>query len=69
MLLFVKRARTALREAFHYQENGQGLSFIEVMGICPPYWHQSPEAARETLAQTLLRQSPAGIFRSAPLLR
>ncbi len=66
---FVRRARTALREAFHYQENGQGLSFIEVMGMCPPYWHQTPEAARETLSHTLLRQSPAGIFRSTPLLR
>lgn len=66
---FVKRARLALREAFHYQENGQGLSFIEVMGICPAYWHESPQQARQTLEKSLIQHYPVGIFRSAPMIR
>ncbi|PIQ23835.1 2-oxoglutarate oxidoreductase [bacterium (Candidatus Blackallbacteria) CG17_big_fil_post_rev_8_21_14_2_50_48_46] len=66
---FVKRTRLALREAFHFQENGQGLAFIEVMGMCPPYWHETPEEARLTLDKTLLKHAPAGIFRSVTLIR
>lgn len=66
---FVRRARLALREAFHYQENGQGLSFIEVMGMCPAYWHESPEKARQTLEKSLIRNYPVGIFHSVTMIR
>jgi 2-oxoglutarate ferredoxin oxidoreductase subunit beta len=66
---FVKRARLALKDAFDYQENGQGLSFVEVLGICPPYWHQSPEEAQQSLKQSLMRHNPAGIFKGVTMIR
>lgn len=64
---FVEQAVRAIREAFHYQENGQGLSFIEVLGICPPYWHTTPLEAHDRLSQKLLKQYPVQVFRRTPL--
>jgi 2-oxoglutarate/2-oxoacid ferredoxin oxidoreductase subunit beta len=66
---FVRRAKLALRDAFYYQENGQGLSFVEVLGVCPPFWHQSSEEAKQTLKDALVRQYPAGIFKGVTMIR
>lgn len=63
----VARAKLALRDAFSYQENGQGLSFIEVLGWCPPYWDCSAVEARERLKQTVLRRFPLGIYQNVGL--
>ena len=60
----VQRAGLALRDAFRYQENGQGLSFIEVLGWCPPYWDCTPVQAREQLKNNVLKRFPLGIYQN-----
>lgn len=59
----VEEARTALINAFAFQNSGPGISFIEVLGWCPPYWDCSPVEARERLEKKVLRKFPLGIFR------
>lgn len=59
----VEQARTALINAFDFQHSGPGVSFIEVLGWCPPYWDCSPVEARERLEKRVLRHFPLGIFR------
>ena len=63
----VQRAKLALRDAFLYQENGQGLSFIEVLGWCPPYWDCTATEAREQLKSKVLKRFPLGIYQNAGL--
>ncbi len=63
----VRLARVALKDAFRFQENGQGLSFIEVLGWCPPYWDRSPQESRDYLEHTILKTFPLGIFRNQGL--
>lgn len=63
----VQRAKLALRDAFLYQENGQGLSFIEVLGWCPPYWDCTPLQARELLKHRILKRFPLGIYQNVGL--
>lgn len=65
----IDRARTALKDAFLYQENGQGLAFVEVMGACPPYWGVTPLEAREKLGHELLRTHPPGIYKRVTMIR
>lgn len=65
----IERARTALKDAFLYQENGQGLSFVEVMGPCPPYWGLTPLEARDKLGNELLRTHPPGIYKRVTMIR
>lgn len=63
----VQRAKLALRDAFLYQENGQGLSFVEVLGWCPPYWDCTPVEAREKLQTQILKRFPTGIYQNVGL--
>lgn len=63
----VRMAEQALKDAFLFQENGQGLSFIEVLGWCPPYWDRSPTKARDYLEQHVLKALPPGIYRNQGL--
>lgn len=63
----IPRARQALKDALLYQDNGQGLSFIEVLGWCPPYWDCSPTQARELLKHKVLKRFPLGIYKNIGL--
>ena len=65
----VQLARLALRDAFLYQENGQGLSFVEVLGWCPPYWDCTAVEARQRLEHSILKHFPTGIFQNKGLRR
>lgn len=54
-------ARQLVQKAFENQEKGKGVSFIEVLGICPPYWHQTPLQAQEKLVQ-MAQVYPPGTY-------
>ncbi len=57
----VEDAVTAIQEALHYQMIGKGFSFVEVMGICPPGWNQTPVEANEFLHDKVLAEHPLGL--------
>lgn len=63
----VQQAKLALRDVFQFQENGQGLGFLEVLGWCPPYWDKTAPEAREHLENTVLKQFPPGIYQNLGL--
>ena len=63
----ILRAEQALKDAFAFQENGQGLSFIEIMGWCPPYWDSTVIEAREILKHKVLKRFPTGIYKNRGL--
>ncbi len=63
----VEQARLALEDAFAFQKNVQGLSFIEVLGWCPPYWDCTPVEARQRLENQVFKVFPLGIFRNEGL--
>jgi 2-oxoglutarate ferredoxin oxidoreductase subunit beta len=57
----VEDALTAIQEALHYQMIGKGFSFVEVMGICPPGWNQTPTEATDFLKEKVLAEHPLGL--------
>ncbi|MBC7543843.1 MAG: 2-oxoglutarate oxidoreductase [Candidatus Sericytochromatia bacterium] len=57
----VEDAVTAVQEALHYQMIGKGFSFVEIMGICPPGWNQTPQEATEYLKDKVLAEHPLGL--------
>lgn len=61
----VENTHQALQTAFAFQQEAQGISFIEVLGWCPPYWDCSPVAAQQRLEKEVFRHFPLGIFRKA----
>lgn len=61
----IENTQKALHNAFAFQQSEQGVSFIEVLGWCPPYWDKSPVAAQKHLEKEVLRQFPLGVFRKA----
>jgi 2-oxoglutarate ferredoxin oxidoreductase subunit beta len=65
----VKQAKLALQDAFLFQDNGQGLTFIEVLGWCPPYWDRTAVEARDYLTSQVLKIFPLGIFQNRGLQR
>ncbi len=37
--------KRAIREAFENQIQGKGFSIVEVLSMCPTYWHKTPQEA------------------------
>lgn len=41
----VLNTKRAIKQAFENQMSGKGFSLVEVLSMCPTYWHQSPQEA------------------------
>lgn len=59
----VKESKIILKEAFDYQLEGKGLSFIEILAICPTHWNMTPLEARQWLIEKVILQYPLGLYK------
>lgn len=55
--------KNIIRKAIRNQIDGHGYSFVEILSPCPSNWHCSPGAARQRIADTMVKTYPLGIFR------
>jgi 2-oxoglutarate/2-oxoacid ferredoxin oxidoreductase subunit beta len=56
-------AKKQIREAFGYQAQGKGFSFVEVLSACPTNWGANPLAANARIAAEMIPYFPLGVFK------
>ena len=61
----VARTKRMVVEAFTAQQAGLGLSFVEILTMCPTGWFVATDEAPDYLAQTLAGTHAVGVLRSA----
>ena len=59
----VLEAKKVMREAFRYQVEGKGFSFVEVLSACPTNWGMNPLAANARVAEEMIPYFPLGVFK------
>ncbi|HJV65113.1 MAG TPA: thiamine pyrophosphate-dependent enzyme [Geomonas sp.] len=59
----VLQAKKVIREAFGYQTQGKGFSFVEVLSACPTNWGMNALAATKRVAEEMIPYFPLGIFK------
>ena len=59
----VKEAGPVIQEAIDYQLKGKGLTFIEILAMCPTKWEMSPLEAREYLIDKVIGAYPLGLYK------
>jgi 2-oxoglutarate ferredoxin oxidoreductase subunit beta len=56
----VRKTKRAIRNAFKYQQEEKGLSFVEVVSNCNSGWKMSPNEANKWLEENMLPYYPTG---------
>lgn len=59
----VLEAKKVMREAFGYQTQGKGFSFVEVLSSCPTNWGMNPLKANARVGEEMIPYFPLGIFK------
>ena len=59
-------AKKQIREAFRFQVEGKGFSFVEVLSSCPTNWGVSPLAGNARIAEEMIPYFPLGVFKNEP---
>jgi len=59
-------AKKQIREAFRFQAEGKGFSFVEVLSSCPTNWGMTPLKANERVGEEMIPYFPLGIFKNEP---
>jgi 2-oxoglutarate/2-oxoacid ferredoxin oxidoreductase subunit beta len=57
------QAKKVIRDAFGFQVQGQGFSFVEVLSACPTNWGMKPLAANARIDAELIPYFPLGVFK------
>ncbi len=56
----VRKTKKALLNAFKFQQQHQGTSFIEIIGNCPSNWRMTPLEANKFIEEEMLKTYPLG---------
>ena len=59
----VGAAKKAIKKAFEVQQQGLGLSLIEVLSTCPTNWGLTPQKALEWLRENMIEHYPLGVYK------
>lgn len=59
----IKEAKKAIKKAFEYQMAGKGLSFVEILSVCPTNWGMSPLEAVKRLQDEMIPYYPLGVYK------
>ncbi|MCM0082321.1 thiamine pyrophosphate-dependent enzyme [Geomonas sp. Red32] len=57
------QAKKVMREAFGYQAQGKGFSFVEVLSACPTNWGMTPLKANARVGEEMIPYFQLGIFK------
>jgi len=58
-----RKTKKAIRLAFAAQQQGLGLSIVEILAACPTNWHVEPVDALEYIRSQMLPEYPVGDFK------
>jgi len=61
---YIKKAKSAIKQAFAYQMENRCFSFIEIISTCPTNWGMTPVEAVQWAEDTLLPYYPLGDFKT-----
>ena len=56
-------AKKAIKKAFEVQQQGLGLSLIEVLSTCPTNWGLTPQKALGWLRENMIEHYPLGVYK------
>lgn len=56
----IRKTKNAIKRAIQFQQEGHGLSFVEVLSPCPTGWKMSPVDALHWLTERALPNYPLG---------
>lgn len=59
----IRETKKAIKKAFEYQLAGKGLSFVEVLSVCPTNWGMSPTEAIARLQNEMIPYYPLGVYK------
>ncbi|BCG46368.1 2-oxoglutarate/2-oxoacid ferredoxin oxidoreductase, beta subunit [Citrifermentans bremense] len=59
----VLEAKKVIREAFGYQVQGKGFSFVEVLSACPTNWGMNPLKANARVGEEMIPYFQLGVFK------
>lgn len=59
-----QKTRKYIKTAFEKQQAGAGLSFVEVLSVCPPNWHMTPLESLDWMAEKMIPEFPLGEFKN-----
>uniref|UniRef100_C6E364 Thiamine pyrophosphate protein domain protein TPP-binding protein n=1 Tax=Geobacter sp. (strain M21) TaxID=443144 RepID=C6E364_GEOSM len=59
----VLEAKKVIREAFGYQVQGKGFSFVEVLSACPTNWGMNPLKANTRVGEEMIPYFQLGVFK------
>ena len=51
------------KKAFEVQQQGLGLSLIEVLSTCPTNWGMTPQNALKWLEENMIPYYPLGVYK------
>ena len=55
--------KKALKKAFELQLSGIGMSFVEILSMCPTGWKMSPLQTLDWIDETMSKVYPLGVFK------
>jgi len=58
-----RKTKKAIRHAFTAQQQGLGLSIVEILAACPTNWHVEPADALDYIRDRMLPEYPVGDFK------
>ncbi|HJN92517.1 MAG TPA: thiamine pyrophosphate-dependent enzyme [Dehalococcoidia bacterium] len=59
----IQKAKNHLRKAFESQMAGQGLSYVEILTMCPTGWFMEPGEAIDHIDDVITKVHPLGVFK------
>ena len=63
-----RRARKALKTAFHKQIDGIGYGFVEFLSACPINWRLSPPDCIKFISEKMIAEYPLGEFKNVDVI-
>ncbi len=63
----IKELKKTIKKAFQYQMAGKGLSFVEILSVCPTNWGMSPAEAIKRLQDEMIPYYPLGVYKEEAL--
>ncbi len=63
----IKKAKSAVKKAFHVQCMKKGFSMVEILSTCPTNWGMSPIEALKRIEEEIIPQYPLGVFKGENL--
>lgn len=58
----IRNARKSIKKAFMAQDQKAGFSLVELVSVCPAWWHLGPLEALDWLEENMLKQYPLNVF-------